>query len=323
MATRKVIRPKFASVQDGYSRESIEDMLVTWSVFWADVPSLRARVESLRTDSAAEPMLASIWTLRMSKDELAIERAKKSLDETLPLGPEVVGLALRDPEFAKSVFRFQPTPSSFDAWLSTFVAGRGPRPLLAKGLARLWQREDSSWNSELGWTYTRALDEPKSKALEALLDSPIEEVRGALAAALSDGWPRDMAWLAQLFFTRLEDPIVGTAACRWLHYASQFPKDQTLARLKGAFSDRFLHRSDFLAAMATLGDVAPAMTHWSSLNAKEQRALVSSFYGTAQGKRFLEDVIRDEKADRSVRRDAYLMVGNVPALESYAWLMDR
>ncbi|MBL8912251.1 MAG: hypothetical protein JNM17_16290 [Archangium sp.] len=323
MATRKVIRPKFASAQDGYSRESIEDMLVAWSAFWADVPKLRERVESLRTDSAAEPMLASIWTLRMSKDELAIDRAKKSLNELVPLGPEIVGLALRDPEFAKFVFHFQPTPGSFEAWLSTLVAGRAPRHHLARGLTLLWQREDSSWNADTGWTYSRTLDEQKSKALEALLDSPIEEVRGALAVALADAWPRDPTWLVQLFVTRLEDPIVGTVVCRWMHYGSRLPKDQALAKLKGTFSDRLPHRVDFLAAMATLGDTAPAMTHFKSLTPKEQGALVSSFYGSAAGKRFLEDVIRDEKVVRSVRRDAYLMVGNVPALEPYAWLLER
>ena len=148
MATRKVIRPKFASVQDGYSRESIEDMLVAWSAFWADVPVFRARVESLRADAAAEPLLASVWTLRMSKDQLALDRAKKSLDETVPLGPEIVGLATRDPEFARALFRFQPTPVSFEAWLSTFVAGRAPRPALARGLATLWQREESTWSAD-------------------------------------------------------------------------------------------------------------------------------------------------------------------------------
>lgn len=320
MASRKVIRPKFASVHDGYSRESIEDMLVAWSAFWADEPAAQARLDALRTEPAAEPLLASVWTLRMSRDELALERAKKSLDETVPLGPEVVGLALRDPEFSRSVVRFQPTSASFDAWRSTLIAGRAPRPRLAHGLAQLWQREESTW-STAGWSYHRALDEPKCRALEALLDSPVDEVRGAVAIALSDMWPRDASWLGELFCARLEDPVVGTVACRWLHYGRRFPEDRALARLRATFSDRLLHRVDFLVAFTSLGDLGPAKTHFSSLTPTEQRALIAPFYGSAAGKRFLEDVVRDERRARSVRRDAYLLL-NQPELAEFAWLMD-
>lgn len=295
-------------------------MLVAWGAFWADDAAASARLGALRSDTAAEPLLAAVWTLRMSKDTLALDRAQKLLEESAALGAVVVGLALRDLEFRGAVSRFTATLDSFALWLSSLVSSRHGRPMLARGLAQLWARFDSKWDADAGWQTTRTLDDKRCAELEALLDHPSEEVRGALAAALTDTYHRDAHWLGELLTKRLEDPVVGTVACRWVQHSYQFPKPLALERLRGAFSAGFAHRVDFLTAMATLGDPNPAMTHFRSVAAREQRSLVGALASSAQGKRFLEAVVRDENASKSIRRDAFFYLGANESLAEFAWL---
>jgi hypothetical protein len=166
VAARRVMRAKFASVQDGYSAESIEDMLVAWAAAWEGDPGAHAHLARLRTDATLEPLLAALWTLRLSKDELAVQRAQKAITESAD-GPMVVALALRDPQFHR-VSLFTPTPETFSLWLSTLVTGRGPRLRLARGLVELWVRDTSTYSAELGWQYHRVLDEKRSAELSRL-----------------------------------------------------------------------------------------------------------------------------------------------------------
>jgi hypothetical protein len=293
--------------------------LVAWGAFWGGDADATARLAAVRADAAAEPLLAAVWTLRMSKDALALDRAQKLLTESPPLGPVVVGLALRDGEFRAAVTRFRPTVDTFALWHATLVSGHGSRPNVARGLAQLWSDFQSRWEEDT-WRQFRVLDEKRCAALESLLDHPNEEVRGALAAAMAETYFHEAHWLGELLLRRLEDRAVGTVACRWVQHSYQFPKNVALERLRNAFSDRFVHRVDFLTAMANLGDPTPAMTHFRSVTPKEQRALLAPLSISAPGKRFIEAVVRDENAARSLRRDAYFYLDAKESLAEFAWL---